>query len=529
MNQLAITYSDSFDDAAVFFDPVDADLIDRLIEQRNADKAKILAVATFMSETHNEGTMTYFFEGNKSERAALYWNRSLFDTEGAIKALDAEYWQKIINQTDIIESMPNKDREEWREGIVEHKTAPFDDSSVRTTIASLLSQRPRYLADRVDGIFKSLSGNHVTNQPQGFGKRMIIEHMFDGWGYPNSCKSGYVSDLRQIIDKFIGRETKKGVYCSTLLSYIREDYGVWHEVDGGSLRMKAFKKGTLHIEIHPDIAWRLNKILALLYPMAIPSSFRRKPAKPNKTYSVISTPLPFEVLHEFHDMRIKEEGRVVETRLQSHSNRSKGGTADRVITIIKSLGGVQKDKLFWIFEFDYDFGPVRDQIMMSGCIPEYKSHQYYPSPEYLARRAVISAEIEEHHQCLEPSAGTGGIAKYLPSNNTTCVEISPLYSHVLKSKGYNTVEADFLIWSQRTCERFDRIVMNPPFSAGRAIRHLEAAASLLNANGIVVAILPSSMKDKVILEGFTHQWTEVFFDEFENATVNTVILIAKKT
>jgi hypothetical protein len=35
--------------------------------------------------------------------------------------------------------------------------------------------------------------------------------------------------------------------------------------------------GTAHLEINPEIAYRLNGVLANLYPLAIPAQFRARP------------------------------------------------------------------------------------------------------------------------------------------------------------------------------------------------------------------------------------------------------------
>lgn len=67
-------------------------------------------------------------------------------------------------------------------------------------------------------------------------------------------------------------------------------------VDGGSLRLKAFLKGTVHLEIHPEMAWRLNDILAFLYLAAIPAEHRQKPRGKNKTFELQTDLLPFAVL-----------------------------------------------------------------------------------------------------------------------------------------------------------------------------------------------------------------------------------------
>ena len=114
----------------------------------------------------------------------------------------------------------------------------------------------------------------------------------------------------------------------------------------------------------------------------------------------------------------------------------------------------------------------------------------------------------------------------MPKTVTTCVEISPLHCKVLEAKGLNVVKADFLKWS--SAYQFDRIVMNPPFSEGRWQAHLEHAASMLAADGRLVAILPSGARNRDALPGWTLEWSRVFDNEFAGASVSVVILSAQR-
>lgn len=84
--------------------------------------------------------------------------------------------------------------------------------------------------------------------------------------------------------------------ATTLLTEARSRHGEWLVLDSGALRVLAYLKGTAHLEVHPDIAWRLNYILAHLYPLAIPPQFCQKPKKKLKDFVLMSKPLPFAVL-----------------------------------------------------------------------------------------------------------------------------------------------------------------------------------------------------------------------------------------
>lgn len=194
--------------------------------------------------------------------------------------------------------------------------------------------------------------------------------------------------------------------------------------------------------------------------------------------------------------------------------------AERVLAYI---GGV-KDGPVWLFE--YRANDVIAEIVRTGCLPDRKTHQYYPTPKQIAALVAELAQIGERHSCLEPSAGQGGLCDFLRPEQTTCVEISPVHCKVLEGKGFKPVCADFLQWSAgRT---FDRIVMNPPFSEGRALIHLEKATSLLAARGRLVAVLPASYRGKDVIAGHNHEWGETFQGEFEGTGVAVSVLVLTK-
>ena len=125
-----------------------------------------------------------------------------------------------------------------------------------------------------------------------------------------------------------------------------------------------------------------------------------------------------------------------------------------------------------------------------------------------------------------------GLADLLPKDRTTCVEISGLHCKMLESKGHRVVWSDFLPWADgRMAEgkRFDRIVMNPPFSEGRWRAHTEQAAAMLGDGGRLVAILPASAKASGILADFDCQWHGPYDNEFAGTSVSVVILQADKS
>lgn len=522
--------------ASEFFAPAATDMVDGLMGQYRAMRHRVEEVAAMVTG-ETAGAVTYFLEANAREQryGALSVDR-LFQLDGALAALNAAYWAKAINMTDVLDAMPQKRREEWNASIREHKTPEFEEETVRATLQDLLLSRSKFFAERIDGIFRNLSGAHVTNSPMGFGKRMILSNIHNG--YYSTERTGYINDLRCVIAKFMGRGEPGWNASSAIINAARERHGEWITLDGGALRLRVYLKGTAHLEVHPDMAWRLNCVLAQLYPNAIPSEFRQKPKKRLKEFQMMQRPLPFSVLEVLCEMepayRVEKTGDfrnpcrriAIENAVQFRYNANTKAGFEEAQRILASIGGVLTKDGHW--QFDYPPHDALAEIRCSGCLPDQKTHQFYPTPEKLARIAVDLAEIGPGDTVLEPSAGIGGIADLLPTERMRCIEISDLHCKVLQAKGYDATRADFLDWCTRTRDRFDRVVMNPPFSEGRAQAHLEAAANLLKSGGRLVAILPASMRGKALIPGWDHTWSDTYSGEFAGTGVSVSILTAER-
>ncbi|MBZ7262460.1 DUF4942 domain-containing protein [Klebsiella oxytoca] len=516
-----------------FFAPAPSDLVDNLMGRYNADKQRIESLALLISDTNNQTAVEYFLRGNRTHTSYIPPVSNIFAREGAVANLNAMYWQKALLLTDVLDFMPAKRRDEWNEQIREMKTPEFEEDTVRATLIDMLNSRAKFFGERVDGIFRALSGEHVTNRPEGFSKRMIF--------YVGYAKE-HISDLRQVIAKFMGRDEPTWWDTNRMLEEADRKTGQWLGIDGGSMRIRTYLKGTAHFEVHPDMAWRLNCVLASMYPNAIPPQFRSKPKKAPKDFVIMEHPLPFAVLRCIAEMnavntrtrRSDYSGQIIQPVTSNPYSREFSYSSDNTVRVearqvLESIGATRfKLKSHEWFEFEYDPREVLAHIITSGCIPDNKSHQFYPTPPKLAEHCVSLACIESHHKCLEPSAGHGGLADFMPSDQTICVEISPLKCQVLDSKGFRVYEADFLKWAANGgC--FDRIVMNPPFSEGRAQVHLEAAASLTKSGSRIVAILPAGMKNKQVLNAeWNCTWSEVYSGEFTGTNVSVVILLAER-
>lgn len=512
-----------------FFAPASTDVVDAAIGRYRAERAQIERVCQFLHGDGLAGVMHYFLVGNRDSRDR--WSGTaakLFDRDGAMAALNAHHWRSIMEMTDVLDCMPAARREEWFNHIQELKTPDFEEETVRATLGELLALRGRFLAERVDGIFQALSRAHVTNRPEGFGKRMILTGVTNDWGAYARSKVGHINDLRAIIAKFMGRDEPGWDASNRLVEIARAHHrGEWIDVDGGALRIRCYLNGNAHLEVHEDIAWKLNQILAVLHPAAIPSRFRTPPRREaNRKYVLMDRPLPFAVLEMLARLRPAQSS-ILTRQFEYGGDKHVRAEAERVL---EAIGGVRRQEKHQVwYAFDYDPDLVIKSIIVSGCIPDHRTHQYYPTPRWLAERMVELAEIGDKHHCLEPSAGTGAIADLLPTERTTCVEISPLHAAVLAQKGHSVHEGDFLVFAERQSERFDRILMNPPFSQGRWQQHVRAAASMLAQRGKLVAVIPASAHGRFRLDGLTATYDGPHDNQFSGTNMSVTVLILMST
>jgi len=113
---------------------------------------------------------------------------------------------------------------------------------------------------------------------------------------------------------------------------------------------------------------------------------------------------------------------------------------------------------------------------------------FFPTPQSVCEYMVELSEISKDMHVLEPNGGNGNICDAIKNAtgiySDTC-EISDDLRAILEAKGYNVVAFDFVEYNEK---KYDRILMNPPFSDRMDALHIQHAYSLLKSNGKLVAI-----------------------------------------
>ena len=320
----------------------------------------------------------------------------------------------------------------------------------------------------------------------------------------------------------------------------KKNPGQWQEMDGGSISVKVFKKGTVHIDIHEDLAWRLNDILSVLYPAAIPNGSRIRSAsiKEHRHFDLHQNLVNGDVLNELKEMEPVYNWdysgyRPVRLNNKANSAKTRYHITDKaklkeIDAFMQLCGGVQTSSSSSEWQFEYDFLAIKDELIWLGRVPDHISHQYFPTEDEMSDVVVDALDIQDGDVICEPSAGKGDIAKKLKAtgNHVTVVEISDFNAIILGQQGYDKViNDDFIAYASSTTDRFDKIGMNPPFSLGRSKLHVETAMTLLRESGSkLVAIVPQTLKQQLVTEGYDVTWSGLYEKKFKKTNISVVVV-----
>jgi hypothetical protein len=176
---------------------------------------------------------------------------------------------------------------------------------------------------------------------------------------------------------------------------------------------------------------------------------------------------------------------------------------------LEALGG-KWDRKRGGHAFRSDPSPLVAALLDSGNVPETNPLAYWPTPGSVIQQMLAFADVgglSVGATVLEPSAGEGAIVAALrqacPSIRIIAVEMDPERANTLSRRDIATEVwgSDFLDWPDGEESRFDRVLMNPPFSVARNksewIDHVRLAYDRLAPGGILVAVVPSSVEHRV--------------------------------
>ena len=166
---------------------------------------------------------------------------------------------------------------------------------------------------------------------------------------------------------------------------------------------------------------------------------------------------------------------------------------------------------------------------------------YFPTPRHLIEQMLDLAELEAGMRVLEPSAGSGSICEHLKAVGIEpdCFEVSHTLRSLLTRSCFNLIGDDFMQTTPKPI--YHRVIMNPPFSLGNDIYHIQQAFKWLIPGGRLVGITSCcyTYGSKQKYQQFRHWLRHLKATEFDNppgsflqserrTNVNTRMLVIDK-
>jgi hypothetical protein len=129
--------------------------------------------------------------------------------------------------------------------------------------------------------------------------------------------------------------------------------------------------------------------------------------------------------------------------------------------------------------------------IFEGELLTSKDYEFFPTPPELVAQLLLQVGLEPGMLVLEPQAGEGAIAmaaaEVVGKVNVTCHELMPRNVAHLQGLGFAIERPeDFL--QVAPSPRFDRVLLNPPFSGGKDIAHITHAMKFVRPGGRLAAI-----------------------------------------
>lgn len=181
----------------------------------------------------------------------------------------------------------------------------------------------------------------------------------------------------------------------------------------------------------------------------------------------------------------------------------------KVNKVIEAAGG-KWDRKAKTHVFDKEASERIDEIILTGEVEVPKDEfNYFPSPPDVVARLMELADIRTWMDVLEPSAGRGAIALQCaePGASVDCYELMEANFRELVAMGEfrKVVHCDFLtVAPPGVFDRYDRVVMNPPFAKQQDIKHVLHALKFLKPDGLLVSVMASGVtfRDNKLTQDF---------------------------
>lgn len=197
-----------------------------------------------------------------------------------LKSVDAAFWRSLLERSGIRALMSAKRQEEIDRQISESKTPPFEPEAVAATFADLYERRASMLEEGLVDLFRALSWDYRTNNPVKLGHKIIVNHVLDRYGSPNTRACNLLDDLIRVLSVYDGKAIPEHRHhvMGKVYDAIRQGS---MQVETSYFTMKLYKKGSGHVSFNEralPLLDQCNRVIARHFPNALAHENGRKAA-----------------------------------------------------------------------------------------------------------------------------------------------------------------------------------------------------------------------------------------------------------
>lgn len=162
----------------------------------------------------------------------------------------------------------------------------------------------------------------------------------------------------------------------------------------------------------------------------------------------------------------------------------------RIKAILLAAGGTYARNGF-TFASACDVEALLAQLRAGAQPNPKKARQAYYTPAPIAAATVARAGDLHGRRVLEPSAGEGALADEARAAGAevVAVENHGPSARILRDKGFQVIERDFLTLTPADIGCFNAVIGNPPFSRGQDISHVTHMWGFLHPGGVLVSLM----------------------------------------
>jgi hypothetical protein len=197
--------------------------------------------------------------------------------KGAINSakdrLNAMLWKRLMDESGMKTFMSAPKVEEWDKLVREedqHKNLPpLTEESIKATFEALHCDKDKMFKHSVINVFNNLSWCHKSNQPQKFGKRIIIANIGSHFGNTAQDRINDLEKAMRVLNQQKVKDYRQGAGTIIHSTWMYKDRQATLEFD--MFTAKLFKNSNCHITFKsPGLVELLNGLIATAYPNALP-------------------------------------------------------------------------------------------------------------------------------------------------------------------------------------------------------------------------------------------------------------------